>query len=105
DVCSSDLEVPDRRRGVPAPPHAGQRGHPRVVPAGHVSLGDERQQLALAGDRVVELEPGELDLLGQGAVEEAPLGQSLEYPVVERPMVLELERAQRMRDALEGILD
>jgi hypothetical protein len=56
-------------------------------------------QLALGGDRVGELEPGEFGLTrlvaGQRAV--------LEVPVVERAVAVELERAQRVGDALDRI--
>ena len=42
---------------------------------------------------------------GSGRVELPAFGQLLVDPVVERPMVLELERADRMRDALERVRD
>ncbi len=55
------------------------------------------QQLALAHHRVAEVEAGEFDLL---RMEDAQL---LEEPVVEGPVVLELEGADRMGDPLEGV--
>ena len=35
----------------------------------------------------------------------AALGELLDDPVVERPVILEFERADRMRDALERVRD
>jgi hypothetical protein len=51
---------------IAATPHAAQRRHARVVPAGDVLLLDHAAQLALAHDRVAQVEPGELDLLRVG---------------------------------------
>ncbi len=91
-------EGPDRLGRVSAPPQTGERRHARVVPARHVLALDELPQLALGRDGVREVELGELDLLGP-RVE----GHLVEKPVVERPVVLELERADRMRHALDGV--
>ena len=56
------------------------------------------QQLALAEHRVVELEARELGLLGR------PLEAGfVDQPVVDVVVVLELERAERVRDALDGV--
>ena len=91
-------EVADRLRRVAAAPQPADRRHPRIVPARHVPLLHELQQLALAHHRVVQVEPRELDLLRLVALDER-----VHQPVVERPMVLELERAERMRDPLERV--
>ena len=66
---------------------------PRTWPSLH-----EPQQLALAHHRVGQVQAGELDLLRPRAP------AVLEQPVVERAVVLELERAERVRDALDGVL-
>jgi len=55
----------------------------------------ELQQPALAQDRVGQVEARELDLL-RARIE----AERCEDPVVQRPVVLELERAERMRDVL-----
>ena len=65
----------------------------RRAPAARVA------QPALAHHGVVQIEPRELDLPRPIA------GQrwSFDAPVVERPVILELQRAQRMRDVLERV--
>ena len=80
---------------------AAQGRHARIVPAGHQAFFDELQQLALAHHRVAEAQAGELNLAGQRAREV----ERLEHPVVERPVDLELERANGMGDALQIIAD
>ena len=84
---------PRRRR----PTIVGMRGssQPRDV-----LLDDELQQLALAHHRVGEVQARELDLLRPRRHRQ--VGQQ---PVVERPVILELERAQRVRDLLDGVRD
>ena len=68
-------------------------------------FGDELDQPALRQHDVGEVEPRELVLLRQRARELAAVGELLDHPVVQRPVVLELERADRMRDALERVRD
>ena len=68
--------------------------HPSTTPSA-TRLGEP----SLRRDRVGELEPGELGLAGLVAGQR----QVLEVPVVQRPMAVELERAQRVRDALDRI--
>ena len=80
DVADGVLELPDlddavglghadHRREVAdalgreaAPAQAGDRRHPRVVPAADVALVDEPQQDPLRQHRVGQVEPRELDL-------------------------------------------
>ena len=81
------------RRRSPA-----MRGHPRIVPSRHVPIVDQPEQLPLAQHGVVQLEPGELGLLRR------PLESGLPHqPVVELAVVLELEGAERVGDALERV--
>ena len=85
--------------GREAPPaQARDRGHPRVVPAPHVALGHEPEQHPLREHGVGEVEPRELVLVGHVRHREV-----LDEPVVERPVDLELERADRMGDPLDGV--
>ncbi len=93
-------EVADGLRGVAAAAQPGQRRQARVVPAAHEGLVDQLQQLALAHHRVVQVQAGELDLLRV-----AGDGQVVQHPVVERPMVLELQRADGVGDPLQGVGD
>ena len=92
-------EVADGLGRVAAAPHAREGGHARVVPAAHVPLLHEPQQLALAHDGVGDVEAGELALarMHAGQVE------GLEDPFVQRPVHLELERAEAVGDALDVV--
>ena len=54
--------------------------------------------LPLAHHRVGEVQPRELDL-----PRTRRHGQVVDQPVVQRPVILELQRAQRMRDVLERV--
>ena len=94
----SRREVADGLRRVPAAADAGDRGHPGVVPAAHPPVVDELQQEALREDGVAQVEPRELVLPRPGRDR-----QVLDEPVVEGAMVLELERADRVGDALDGV--
>ena len=86
------------RRGIAASAHSLECWHPRIVPPAYLAGFDQREQLAFAGERVGEFQPCKLVLVrarGDLAVGHAP--------IVERAMVLKLQRAYRMRDALECI--
>ena len=61
---------------------------------------DELTQLALARDRPREVQPRELDLARTLPRREA---KCLKQPVIERTVLLELKRAQRVRNALDCI--
>ena len=91
-------EVAQGRRRIAAPAHAGDGGHAGVVPAADHAVGDHHPELALARDGVGEIQARELDL--PGTVRRPEL---VEKPVVQRTVILELERAQRVRDVLERI--
>ena len=56
-------EIADRFRRVAAAADAGERGHARIVPAAHVAFLHQLQQLALAQQRVGQVEAVEFDLL------------------------------------------
>src|SRR5258706_9547242 len=96
--------------GEAAPARADERGHARVVPARDVFFLDELDELSLGEDGIGEIESRELDLLRQRPLQQARalhavvpgpvLGDALVEPFVERPVVPELERAERVRDVL-----
>ena len=91
-----------QRLGPNAPTtQAAQGGHARIIPTADQAFFDKLQQLALAHHRVAETQAGELNLAGQRAREV----ERLKHPIVERPMNLELERANRVGDALQIIAD
>ena len=89
-------EVADGAGSVAPAAQAAQSGHPGVVPAGHPALFYQLAQLALGHDGVVDAQPGELDLprlvVGDGDV--------AHHPVVQGAVVLELQGAQGVGDAL-----
>ena len=91
-------EGADRLRRHAAPAQARDGRHARIVPARHVAVAHQRRQHALGEHRVVHVEPRELDL-------PRPRGhrQVVEQPVVERLVVGEFQRAQRVRHALDRV--
>ena len=93
-------KVADGLGRVAAAAQAGDGRQARVVPAAHEGLVHQLQQLALAHHGVVQVQAGELDLLRV-----AGDGQVVQHPVVERAMVLELQRADGMGDPLQRVGD
>ena len=91
-------ELAHRGRRVATPAHTGNCGHARIVPTRDDPVFDQHVQLALARDRIGEIEPGELYLAW-------PMFglQLVEEPVIQRPMILELERAERVCNSLERV--
>ena len=94
-------EVTNRFRRVAATSEAGDRRHARIVPSFDEMLLHELQQLPLAHDGVIQVQARKLDLL-------RPLigvrrDEVADQPIVEWPMVLELQCAQRVRDAFERV--
>ena len=91
-------EIADRLRRHAAPAQAGQRRHARIVPALDMAAAHQLGQHALRQHRVGEVEPRELVLPRPRRHR-----QIVEEPVVERPVILEFERADRMRDAFDRV--
>ena len=91
-------ELANRGRRHAAPAQPGERRHARIVPPAHVALLDQLDQAALGQDGVRQIEPRELVL-----ARPARHRQMLDQPVVQRPVVFELERAQRVRHPLDRI--
>ncbi len=91
-------EITDRGRRHAAATQPRQCRHARIIPAFDVSLAHQLRQHALGKHRVGEIEAREFILPG-------PRGNRkvIEKPFVERSMVLEFERAQRVRYALDGV--
>ena len=95
----------NRFRRVAAAAHAHQGRHARVVPAVDDVLFHQLAQLALAGDDVGQVQAREFELVRHGLLEEAAGGQGFQQPVVERAVVLEFQRADRMRDVFQRVRD
>ena len=84
-----------RRKAAAADP--GERRHARIVPAADALFLHQLQQLALAEQRVGEVEPVEFNLLrGKDA-------EVLDVPAVERLVVGELQGAHGVGDVLDGV--
>ncbi len=92
---------PDRLRRHTSPADPGDRRHARIVPTGHVAFVDQPDQLPLAEDRVVELQPRELGLFRPWWFD----AHGIEDPVVDLPVVAEFQRAERVRDLLDRVLE
>ena len=93
-------EVLDRLCGDAAVAQSRERGHSRVVPAVDGSLFDELLEVPLAHDEVREVEPCEFDLAGLRREAE-----TVPHPVIEGTVILEFQRAEGMRDALQVVAD
>ena len=93
-------EIADGMAGVASSSQTAERRHTRIVPAGDIILLDQLAQLALGHDGVVDAETGKLDLPGLGGN-----GDVVYHPVVQRAVRLEFQRAQRVRDALQRVLN
>ncbi|VTR69198.1 conserved hypothetical protein [Desulfosarcina cetonica] len=91
-------EVANRLGGEAPSPQATDGGHARIVPAAHMAFRDELDQLALAQHGVVQVQAGEFDLLGMAGRRDV-----VQHPVIERPVVFELQGAQAVGDALQAV--
>src|SRR5690606_16020276 len=91
-------EFTDRSGSIATAAEAADGGHARVIPAIHMPLVDQQLELALAGDRVVQVEPGKLVLARLGRYR-----QVVQEPLVQGPVILELQGTDRMGDALDGV--
>ena len=90
-------EIADCFRRVAAAADAAQSGHAGIVPAADALLLHQLQQLALAQQRVGQVEAIELNLLRRKDA------QLLDKPVVERAMVLKLQRTHGVRNFFERV--
>ena len=77
---------------------ARKRRHARIVPAVDMAVAHEFGQHALGQHRVGQVEPREFVLMRLRRHR-----QVVEEPVVERTVILELQRADRMGDVLDGV--
>ena len=74
-----------------------QSGHSRVIPPFHISFLHKLDKLAFGKHRIGKVETGKFSLLGMVDV------QRLQHPVVQLPVVHELQGTERMRDTLYGV--
>ena len=93
-------EVADGLGGIAPAAQAAEGGHPGVIPAGNIAVLHQRSQLPLAEHGVVDAQSRELDLPGM-----MRHGDMLHHPVIKRTVVLKFQRAQRMGNALQRVLN
>ena len=91
-------EIADGLGRHAAPAQARDRRHAGIVPTADVSIAHQFGQHALGQHRVGQIEPREFVLMRLRR--DLQIGDE---PVVKRPMILEFERADRMRDVLDRI--
>ena len=91
-------EFADRRRRHAAPLQAGNGRHARIVPAGDMAVAHELGQNPLRQQRIGQIEAREFVLMRLRRHR-----QFVEQPVIERPVILEFQRADRMRDAFDRV--
>ena len=89
-------------RADASPRCVGMRGSSQ--PSTWLAL-DQLDQLALAHHGVGQVQAREFVLLRQWPLQQTGFGEPLDHPVVERSVVLEFQRTQRMGDALDRIRD
>ena len=92
-------EILDGGGAVTAAAHSGEGGHAGIVPAGDHALLHEAAQMALGHHCAGEVEAGKLDLARR--VFKTGFAHD---PIVQGAMDLVFQRAERVRDALDGVL-
>ena len=93
-------EGPNRFRRITPPTQPGNGRHSGIVPAIYPILLHQLSQLALAHYGVFKIESRELNLTRMTTDTDV-----VEHPIIQRPMIFEFERTQRMRDPLDRIRD
>ena len=82
--------------------HSAQRGHPGIIPAGHVALFHQHPQIALGHDGLGQVQAAELDLPGMTGQHVLSV---LHHPVVQGTVILVFQRAEAVGDALQRVAD
>ena len=93
-------EVADALGSVAPAAHTAEGGHSGIVPAGDLSALYQSTELPLGQDRVVDAQPGKLNLPGM-----AGNADVLHNPVVQGAVVLKFQGAQGVGDALQSVLN
>ncbi len=91
-------KIADRLRRIAPSANTGNRRHSRIVPSVHISLFNQFDHFSFAEDGISQIQPCKFDLLRM-----AGNFQCVQYPVVQRPVVFEFKRADRMGDPFNGI--
>ena len=90
----------DRCRRITSPAEPADSRHARIVPAAHVFVLYQLEQLALAHDSVVEVESCKLALFGPAL---AFLSNIAQEPLIQRAVYFKLQCTDRMRDLFDEI--
>ena len=100
-------ETTDALRTIPATTEAANGRHSRIVPSTHQTFLDESQQIALAHERVAEVQLVELRLAGAIVLNVVGLALVLLHPsyeeIIEGTVLHELERTEAMRHTLQVV--
>src|SRR5580704_14552654 len=91
------VKIPDAFGRIPPAAQTRNGRHPRIVPTGDKAFIHQLQQLALAHDRITEVQPRKLVLMGWEYF------QLVDEPVIKRPVWHKLQRTDGMRNLLDGI--
>ena len=94
-------EIADGGGGVAPAAQAAQGGHPGIVPAGNIVLLHQLAELPLGHDGVVDVQAGKLNLPGLVVGD----GDVVHHPVVQGTVLLILQGAQAVGDALQRVLN
>ena len=94
-------EIADGAGGIATAAQAAQGRHTGIVPAGDAALLHQLAELTLGHDGMVDAEAGELDLTGLVIGD----GDVVHHPVIQGTMILILQGAEAVGDALKGILN
>ena len=94
-------EIADGAGGIAAAAQTAQGRHTGIVPTGHTALLHQLAQLALGHDGVVDAQTGKFDLAGLMVGN----GHIVHHPVVQGAVLLILQRAQGVGNALQRVLN
>ena len=91
-------ETAQRRRGISATAHSGDRRQARIVPGTDHAAIDQVLELALTGDRVAGIQAREFILSGTSIERKI-----VDKPLVQRPVIGKLQSADRVRNPFDGV--
>src|ERR1700722_12862296 len=96
--AASANEVAQGRGGNTPTAYTGQRWHSRIIPAIDVTFTYQARQDTLRHHRIGDVEASEFVLMWTRGNREV-----FDEPIVQRPMILEFQRADRVGNALDRV--
>ena len=94
-------EIAHRFRRIASATDPRDGRHPRIVPSIYRTIVHHGLQVALAHNGIGQVQTRKFDLLRRGF----PPAESFQDPVVKRSVIFEFQRADRMSDPFDSILD